>query len=307
MKVIDLFCGCGGMSMGFQNAGYEILVACDNWKEALHNYQINFDHPTIEIDLSDTENALKELEPYSPDVIIGGPPCQDFSIAGKRQIFEGDGARAQLTINFAEIVTTKKPAWFVMENVPHAKKTHTYNRSAKIFRKAGYALHATNLNASRCGVPQNRNRFFVIGQLYGYDWNLIGLLHRDLSYKPLTIREYFGDLLKGVEHYYHHQRNNHRRAVFSVDEPAPTIRGQHRPKPNHWNYKIHPKDSARIKDAFDFNCKQRALIQTFPQNFKFEGYDTHLNQMIGNAVPVKQAEYIAQTIKPIIEREPHEL
>ena len=119
----------------------------------------------------------------------------------------------------------------------------------------------------------------------------------------MSIRDYFGNKVADeIGHFFHHQRNYNRRAIFSVDEPSPTIRGQHRPKPEPWNYKKHPKDSAPIKDAYDFKAKERAFIQTFPYNFIFDGYETHLNQMIGNAVPVKMAEYIAKTLKPIIEK-----
>ena len=305
MKTIDLFSGCGGMSLGFQNAGYEIIVACDNWDKAIENYKLNFEHPILDIDLSDIEQSLSALEPYSPDVIIGGPPCQDFSIAGTRRMkfFEMDGERARLTISFAEIVKEKQPRFFIMENVPHAKKSRTYQEAAKIFHDSGYTLHGTNLNAKFCGVPQNRIRFFVIGELNNQTWNIVGLLHQGLSSLPTTMIDYFPKELKETDTFFHHQRNYDRPSIFSVKGPAPTIRGQHRPKPLPHNYRKNYRDAGPIADALDFTSRERALIQTFPMSFKFTGFDRHLNQMIGNAVPVKMAEYIAATLKPIIEKE----
>ena len=105
MLALDLFSGCGGMSLGFQNAGFQIIAAFDNWKPAINTYKLNFDHKILDVDLSDYR-IINELKKYKVDAIIGGPPCQDFSIAGKRN-YNGD--RANLTINFIRIVEKLKP------------------------------------------------------------------------------------------------------------------------------------------------------------------------------------------------------
>ena len=97
MKVIDLFAGCGGLSLGFQKAGFEVVAAFDNWKEACDIYSANFDHPVFQTDLSKLED-LEILRKWEPDIIIGGPPCQDFSSAGKRDETLG---RADLTASYA--------------------------------------------------------------------------------------------------------------------------------------------------------------------------------------------------------------
>ena len=112
MKTVDLFCGCGGMSLGFQNASFDIVASYDNWKPAVDIYKRNFSHPIFELDLYSDE-AMEHIKKEAPDVIIGGPPCQDFSIAGNRSM----GKRANLTIRYAEIISEVKPEWFVMENV----------------------------------------------------------------------------------------------------------------------------------------------------------------------------------------------
>lgn len=81
MDCVDLFSGCGGMSLGFQNAGFNIKAAFDNWQTAVDIYSANFDHPAFKYDLYDA-GAVPKIEEYLPSMIIGGPPCQDFSIIG---------------------------------------------------------------------------------------------------------------------------------------------------------------------------------------------------------------------------------
>ena len=93
MKIIDLFAGCCGLSLGFQNAGFEIVAAFDNWQPAIDIYKLNFLHPILKLDLS-ANNDFNIFKAYEPDMIIGGPPCQDFSSAGKRN----ESERADLTI-----------------------------------------------------------------------------------------------------------------------------------------------------------------------------------------------------------------
>ncbi len=99
MRVIDLFAGCGGMSLGFENAGFDIIAAFDNWDAAIKIYEINFSHPIYKKDLG-ADDVVQQISALHPDLIMGGPPCQDYSIAGKREL----GKRANLTIRFAEIV-----------------------------------------------------------------------------------------------------------------------------------------------------------------------------------------------------------
>ena len=79
MKVVDLFCGCGGLSLGFQKAGFEVVAAYDKWEAALNVYRINFDHPAENMDLSNVPASSEVISRYEPEMIIGGPPCQDFS------------------------------------------------------------------------------------------------------------------------------------------------------------------------------------------------------------------------------------
>ena len=299
MNAVDLFCGCGGLSLGFQNAGFEIVAAYDKWQAALSVYQKNFEHECKMLDLSNVEDCVAEIESKHPDMIIGGPPCQDFSSAGKR---DEDNGRGDLTVNYAQIINRIRPKWFVMENVERITKTKKLIDAKKIFKEAGYGLSWQVLDASKCGVPQKRKRFFMIGKLHEQDDFMVPFLQSGLSKTSMTLREYFGDSL-GVEYYYRHPRSYARRGIFSIDEPSPTVRGVNRPMPK--GYEIHDNDPVKSKEGIRaLTTIERSYIQTIPKTLKFEGRKTELEQMIGNAVPVKLAEYVATSIKKFLE-EPH--
>ena len=240
VTAVDLFSGCGGLSLGFGQAGIEILAAIDNTVAFLEVYQANFDHLAILQDLTDENTAIKIIQKLDPEMIIGGPPCQDFSSAGKRDL---NGDRANLTYNFANIVCAIKPQWFVMENVPRITKSPILTQISEQFLINGYGLSAIVLNASFCNTPQSRSRFFLIGELGGKHHALVDLLKFGLSEKPMTVRDYLGDRLN-LQYYYRHPRSYARRGIFSIDEPSPTIRGVNRPIPP--NYKLHSGDPQDI-------------------------------------------------------------
>ena len=113
----------------------------------------------------------------------------------------------------------------------------------------------------------------------------------------MSIHDYLGNKL-GIEHYYRHPRSYMRRGVFSIYEPSPTIRGVNRPIPK--GYKKHEGDLADISKIRPLTTKERSLIQTFPENFVFNGTKTNLEQIIGNAVPVKLAQFVANCINEYI-------
>lgn len=291
MKVIDLFCGCGGLSLGFQKAGYTILAAFDNWDEAVTVYHNNFSHPIFKQDLSDVEQAISKIIQFKPDMIIGGPPCQDFSSAGKRD--ENNG-RGDLTVSYAKIVTSVMPEWFVMENVDRILKTGKLVEARKIFKDCGYGLTETVLNASLCGVPQRRKRFIMIGHLGEKDGFMAGMLEKRQSTKEMTVADYFGDQID-IKYYYRHPRSYARRGIFSIDEPSPTIRGVNRPMPS--GYHLHPTDPVTSLEGIrPLTTLERSMIQTFPKDFKFIGTKTGMEQMIGNAVPVNLAKFVGDSI-----------
>lgn len=296
MRAVDLFCGCGGLSLGFMKAGFEIAAGFDFWDEAIAVYERNFSHPVIKQDLSDVAGASEKIRAYSPEMIIGGPPCQDFSSAGKR---DEDNGRGDLTVSYARIIADVRPEWFVMENVERIQKTRKLAEAIRIYKEAGYGLTCTVLDASLCGVPQKRKRFVMIGHLGSPDDFMRSCLFKRLAEKPMTVADYFGNSLD-VKYYYRHPRSYARRGIFSVDEPSPTIRGVNRPMPD--GYQLRPNDPVRTKDGVrPLTTKERSMIQTFPEEFVFFGSKTVQEQMIGNAVPVKLGRFVAEAIKSYID------
>ena len=292
-----MFCGVGGLSLGFQKAGIPIAASYDNWDKALDIYNANFTHKAEKLDLSDVETAIKKIQNHTFNMIIGGPPCQDFSHAGKRK--EQD--RAELTKCFANIVVSLKPKIFVMENVDRIKNSNIWKTAKEILKAADYGLTEAVLDASYCGSPQIRKRFFCIGFLNEPDNLLFPYIEKKLSPKRMTVREYFGDDI-AIGYYYRHPRNYNRRAVFSVDEPSPTIRGVNRPVPK--GYPGHPNDPVAISERIKpLTTLERSRIQTFPVNFRWEGNKTDIEQMVGNAVPVNLAKFVADVVIAYCKRE----
>jgi DNA (cytosine-5)-methyltransferase 1 len=296
IRVVDLFAGGGGLSLGFAHAGFEVVAAIENWKPAVAVYEANFtDHPVINLDLSNEYQAANIIGGYQPDMIMGGPPCQDFSSAGKRDESQG---RASLTLSFANLISRCKPRFFLMENVARAATSETFKSALNVFKSAGYGLTIKVLDAAYCGAPQLRKRLIVVGSLDERDGFLDAALDQGLSPEPMTLRKYFRNRLP-FEHYYRHPRSYARRGVFSVDEPSPTIRGVNRPIPR--GYPGHEGDTVAISESLRcLTTQERARIQTFPATFKLPGSKTDVEQVLGNAVPVKLAEYVAKHLAAYI-------
>lgn len=292
MRAVDLFCGCGGMSLGFQRAGVDVVMAYDNWPGAIECYRANFNHPVKGANLADVQSVAPEIAKLRPDIVFGGPPCQDFSSAGKRV----ENHRADLTLSFAKIVASAQPRWVIMENVDRVQKSETYRKARGLLKKAGYGLTETILNACDFGAPQNRRRFFCAGLLGGEDGFLFETLSLMAGKEKVTVRQYFNKLGVKIsaDHYYRHPRSYARRAVFSVDEISPTIRGVNRPVPS--GYKGHNGDKNNVGQTRPLTTRERAFIQTFPADFCFPGTKSVAEQLLGNAVPVSLAQGVAAAV-----------
>ena len=166
LTCLDLFCGCGGLSLGFRDAGFNVVAGIDAWTDALVTHKKN---------LPDALTVNADLFTYSPnefsantglsniDVIVGGPPCQGFSIAGKRIV---DDQRNKLYKSFVDFVAFYKPKAFVMENVPNLLSLAggaVRDAIMDDFAKIGYKVVFKILTASDYGAPQNRRRVFFVG------------------------------------------------------------------------------------------------------------------------------------------------
>lgn len=158
-NVIDLFCGCGGLSLGFEKAGFDILLGIDVWEDALKTFRYNHrKSDTLCADLAelDPKDVQERIGGKQVDVIIGGPPCQGFSIAGKRIV---EDKRNELYKSFVRMVAHFKPKAFVLENVPNILALgEGIVRDAIVndFTELGYNVTYQVLTASDYGVSQNR-------------------------------------------------------------------------------------------------------------------------------------------------------
>lgn len=169
-SVIDLFSGCGGLSHGFAKAGFKVLLGVDNWDLSLKSFARN--HPgakTLQADMAsispEVVEKLTDIKPGMVDVVIGGPPCQGFSISGKRNPSD---SRNSLYLSFVQFVAHYKPKVFLLENVPNLLSMDNGYFKHKIveeFSALGYTVTFQKLLASDYGVPQNRRRVMFVGIL----------------------------------------------------------------------------------------------------------------------------------------------
>lgn len=285
-------------------AGMDMVLAVDANESAVAVYNANMvGHEAIVADLSScSSGASPTWMSGAVDLLVGGPPCQDFSIAMAEKRVEGK--RANLTLTFGQITAAVRPMWFVMENVPEARKSVVF-RKVKELLSASYGLTECVLDASFYGVPQKRKRLFLVGRLGGKDGELTQALEGRRTDMPCTLRDHFGDRLP--QFYYRHPRHFDRRGLFSIDEPSPTIRGTNRPIPKDYFKKPdvpHPAGYEEWAGGWipgpglrHLTIAERAEIQGFPQDFNMCGKSASmLNEFVGNAVPVGLAKHVGKVI-----------
>lgn len=318
-KIASLFSGAGGLDLGFEQAGFDIVFANEYDKDIWATYEHN--HPKTVLDKRSI-TLIDENEVPNCDGIIGGPPCQSWSEGGARRGI--NDKRGQLFFDFIRILEAKKPAFFLAENVSGmlaARHKEALDNIKETFKNAGYDLHFKLLNATDFGIAQDRKRVIFIG--FRTD------LHIDYSF-PEPIKEQkknLEDIIQDLEHNAVPALNkskpnpdvkveNHeymtggfssmymsRNRVRAWDEPSFTIQagGRHAP--------IHPSSPKMIKleqDKFMFSpngeyrrlsVRECARIQSFPDNFIFKYNDVnHGYKMIGNAVNVDFAKILADSI-----------
>lgn len=252
---IDLFSGCGGMSLGLEMAGFQPILAIDNWSDALKTYQLNNpDTPVLETDLMTfaVENVVRDYP--RPTMIIGGPPCQGFSISGKR---DPNDPRNILYQSFVNFVSTLKPKYFVMENVPNMASMAggaILRAAIEEFESLGYNVSSQILLASDFGVPQNRRRLFVVGVASDYKFEfpqptfgstspkittadaISDLTERSLvdgtSYHLPPITDYQKEMRKGSNSVWNHQITNHESKTIDTISLVPDG-GNYKDLPEH--------------------------------------------------------------------------
>lgn len=200
LNVIDLFAGCGGLSLGFEMAGYNIPLAIEKDEWASETYKYN--HPKTKVitqDIKEITDLLNILPNNKMEImgIIGGPPCQGFSLSGNR---DKNDPRNSLFMEFVRFVDHFEPEFFVMENVPGLLSMKT--KAGKFvkdlikeeFKKVGYTAEIFKLNAADYGVPQNRVRIFFIGIKSNEEYNREKMTPKITIPKPITIEQAIMDL-----------------------------------------------------------------------------------------------------------------
>lgn len=158
---VDLFCGAGGLTLGFVQAEWRCIAAVDNWTDAITTYKQNFkDHCVLQRDITKVSAAAFPDFRKDEDWIIGGPPCQGFSTVGKR---ERTDPRNRMVWEFARLVDELRPAGFLIENVVGLRDMNFVRRVKKVFEDIGYTVDVAVLRAADFGVPQLRHRIFFVG------------------------------------------------------------------------------------------------------------------------------------------------
>lgn len=314
MQFIELFAGAGGMGIGFGEAGmgHELSIEKD---EAPHSVLLNSGKTAVRMDLRDVGGFCNQLR-SRPDLIAGGPPCQDFSKAGKRII----GERAFLTQHFAQIICLTRPEWFVFENVKGAATSRQYQYARALWKRHGYGLTELVMDAQHYGVPQRRERFIVVGRLDEIDQFLLDELEAAKSAEPMVVRDMLDPrrypedaelLAKGAffaRPWMGKKDEPNGRGIFGLDDVCPTIARNTREYPGE-SYIKHPKDSAELDDTHILTLDQVARIQGFPPTYDFQkkkkkyargagsGWtEKQVQLMIANAVPAPMAHIIGKCI-----------
>lgn len=338
-NVIDLFCGCGGLSQGFIEANYNVILGIDHWKDAIETFNYNHKNSKgIVADLLnlDPQEIKTKYDIENVDLIIGGPPCQGFSIAGKRII---DDERNQLYKSFLRFVDYFKPKGFVMENVPNILSMGSgaiKNQILKDFEDIGYKISYDKLLASNFGVPQNRRRAFFVGLENNLEFEFpepitpnnkitSGDAISDLPKNSLedgsqyTISpksDFQKEMRNGNKVIFNHQITNHKEKTVKIIAMVPDG-GNYKdlPKELHQTRKVNiawtrlnsKKPSFTIDTGhrhhfhYEFNrvptVRESARIQSFRDEFIFCGSKTSQYKQVGNAVPPLLAKEIALKIK----------
>ncbi len=338
MKIIDLFCGIGGLSLGFEQSGFEVISAVDMWEDAVMTYNHNRQNKVAQAITVEDYNDLilpNILDNHKITGIIGGPPCQGFSTVGRRVI---DDPRNKMYLEFYKAVRLASPTFFLIENV---KGMLTLNKGAFVKdlierfgpNGLGYNITYQLINAADYGIPQNRYRVFYVG-IKGKQF----VFPEPYSYK-LTAKDGISDLEGATsEHYGSDPQNSyqkglrgsltkpfnqdyteHSQQTISIISQVPDG-GNIRDLPSEvWQVRKYNKAFERMgtfkpsntidtghRNYFHYSepriptVRESARLQSFPDDFEILGTRGSQYKQVGNAVPPMLAKLIADNIKSLI-------
>jgi DNA (cytosine-5)-methyltransferase 1 len=302
-KMVDLFCGIGGNTTGAEDLSWTMMLAGVDWDtRALEAYRENHPgHEAKQLNMFDVKDVVTYLDLFGDlDVIIGSPPCQEFSPSGA--CVEGD--RADLTRRFAQICVQAAPKVIIMENTPRVLKSAAW-ADAKPLLEADYDVVEINIRASHIKkgdvilreVPQNRDRVFVVcaRKSLQVKRNLEAFQLEAAKLKlcaATSIYDVFGPQFWDTV--FVHTRNGTSRAVRSVHEPYPTLRcnGHYRPSKN---YTARNGDAGPIEEAHVFSTKELLRVMGFPAEHWIPDSPARAAKLIGNAVPPPMMTWVLHT------------
>ncbi len=301
MRVISLFAGAGGLDLGFVSAGHEVVWANDNFEDAVESYRHNIGNHIVCKDI----RKVKIDEIPDADLIVGGFPCQGFSIANNKRN-ELDKRNA-LYLEMLRIISVKQPSFFLAENVKgilSLGKGKVFDQILSDFEDIGYRVQYQVLNAANFGVPQNRLRVIIVGvrKDIDFEFEYPAKTHGDSDMfndlKPILS---IGEALKEIpEPEEPHQLANHTYSKFKLKfngyignrkidpkKPAPTVTARGDNKGG--VVVLHHPDNHRRMSA-----RELAITQSFPIEYVFFGNRSSIYRQIGNAVPPGLAFAIAK-------------
>lgn len=308
---LDLFAGAGGISSGFRSAGFEVLAAVELVEVAAETHKLNF--PTTKVFCGDIGEftASDYVDFNEVDLVAGGPPCQGFSVAGKR---DPNDPRNRLFEQFVRVVRETQPDYFVMENVPGIltmSKGKVAEAILEAFTEAGYpGTSIAILEAADYGVPQLRSRAIFIGNRHGLPNPFPAPTHSPEEY--VAIEEAIGDLpaWDRLPDWNHEWTKHSKDFTARISKVLPgeslyktfadAYKRQYKGFPsmtvkeNHGGSHIHP-DLDRCISA-----REMARLQTFPDDFIFTGGMKKAMWQIGNAVPPVLAEMVGRALVPFL-------
>jgi len=309
-KTLDLFAGVGGIRLGFEKAGFKTVFANDFDKTCKETYDLNFDTPKLLLkDIWKIE--INDLPQF--DILLGGFPCQAFSIAGYRKGFE-DKEKGNLFFRIKDILEERKPIAFLLENVKNLRG-HDKGKTFKIIKKTledlGYTIKAEVLNSMKHGnIPQNRERIFIVGFLDKKKAEAFEFP------KPIPLRTNFKQFTanEAEDKYYYNDKPLYEKIKNDINSEFSVY--QWRRKYVRINKKgVVPTLTANMglgghnvpiiknhKGIRKLTPKECFLLQGFPENFKLPENlaDSKLYHQAGNSVTISVVQRIAEKMMKVL-------
>ena len=321
-QLISLFSGCGGMDLPFHKAGFKVVWAIDSNQYACKTFSRNI----ADVIINDSIENIDIAQVPEAEICIGGFPCQDFSLIWKRPGLEG--TRGNLYTYFLEFVNKKKPKAFVAENVKGLLSANNYQAIKQIISDfesiaPGYLVKPKLYNFADYGVPQFRQRVLLVGIRMDTGFNFV---HPQPEYGPNRNNPYrtAGEALKNVEavldNNKYHKIQTRTVEILNRIKPGGNFSDIPKDSPyyvkgmiSHVYRRIHPdKPSSTIiagggggtwgyhyLEPRSLTNRERARLQTFPDDFVFEGSTTEVRRQIGNAVPPQGIAAVVEALIPL--------